>query len=472
MISARHFRVAAALALALGAASNAFADDAGAPKKNLATDAGVRSRRLDAGAGVASPIENGEAVPDEGQMPSGHPQVADDADDDAPPQQQQAPANPHGAKPGQQIPGVFQPPADQADEDPKLPKGTIALEIRDAEDHPVPHASVTMGIVHNSVAKGEKHDHVVKDADDHGDLEFSDLENTSSVAYRLSVNRGAGVFSAAPFRLPEDHGMRVVLHVYDVTSDLGQALIVSQAVMYIELKDDRVQMEEAVTIFNFGKVAWVPEDVIFKLPENFTALNGQQTMSAQGVDPIEKQGAKLHGTFPPGRAQIEFRWQLPYAGSSEVAFDAGMPPHLAAVRVMAVAADPMRLSIAGFDDPHPDLDGEGNHVLVTDKQMRANDAPIHDLQVSLRDIPTPGPARVVATSIAAVGVLFGLVITTRRRAAVRDRGASKRERQRLLEELEDLERAHLANEVGPKTYERARRELVDAIARTLDTRDA
>jgi len=42
------------------------------------------------------------------------------------------------------------------------------------------------------------------------------------------------------------------------------------------------------------------------------------------------------------------------------------------------------------------------------------------------------------------------------------------ERQRLLEDLEDLERAHLSGEVGPKTYERARRELVDAIARTLD----
>jgi hypothetical protein len=471
MISLRHLRGALVLALALGIASTAFADDAGAPKMKSAADAGARLRRPDAGAGVAAPVENGEPVPEEGQLPSGHPQVADDdQDDDAPPEQQQAPANPHGAQ-RQQLPGVFQPPADQADEDPKLPKGTIALEIRDADDHPVPHASVTMGIVHNSVAKGEKHDHVVKDTDDHGDLTFTDLENTSSVAYRLSVNRGAGVFSATPFRLPEDHGMRVVLHVYDVTSDIGQALIVSQAVMYIELKDDRVQMEEAVTIFNFGKVAWVPEDVIFKLPENFTALTGQQTMSAQGVDPVEKQGAKLHGTFPPGRAQIQFRWQLPYTGTSEVAFDAGMPPHLAAVRVMAVAADPMRFAIEGFDDPHPDVDGEGNHVLVTEKQMRPNDAPIHDLQISLRDIPTPGPARIIATSIAAVGVLFGLVITTRRRAVVRDRSGAKRERARLLEELEDLERAHLANEVGPKTYERARRELVDAIARTLEPRE-
>jgi len=454
MISRQAFRVISSLALLLTATSSAFAKDAGSARD---------------GGGSASAVENGQPVPEQGELPSNHPQVQDDSPDDPEAEQPTQPANPHGARPqGQQVPGVFQPPADQADEDVKLPKGTIAIEIRNADDRPVPGAAVTLGIVHNSVAKGESHDHLAKESDAQGELHFDNLDNASSVAYRISVNRGAGVFSATPFRLPEEHGMHVVLHVYDVTSDIQQALIVSQGVMYIELKDDRVQIEEAITFFNFGRVAWVPEDVIFKLPENFTALNGQQSMSAQGVDSIDKQGAKLHGTFPPGRAQIEFRWQLPYAGASEIAFDAGMPPHLAAIRVMAVAADPMRLSVDGFEDPRADVDGEGNHILVTERQMKPNDAPIHDLQVSLRDIPTPGPARVVATSVAAVGVLFGLVLTTRRRSPSRDRISMKRERQRLLEDLEDLERAHLSGEVGPKTYERARRELVDAIARTLD----
>ncbi|MEO8877088.1 MAG: hypothetical protein ABI461_15960 [Polyangiaceae bacterium] len=465
MISRRALGVVSSFALLVSIAGSTFADDAGAPR-TPSRDGGPHA--------AASPIENGQEVPEEGDLPAGHPQMADGSDpnDDGQDQDPQ-PASPHAGHGQQQQAGVFQPPADLADEDVKLPKGTISLEIRNADDRPVPAASVTLGIVHNSIAKGESHDHIVRDADANGALRFDNLDNASSVAYRISVNRGAGVFSATPFRLPEEHGMHVVLHVYDVTSDLQQALIVSQAVMYIELKDDRVQLEEAITIFNFGRVAWVPQDVIFKLPENFTALNGQQTMSAQGVDAIDKQGAKLHGTFPPGRAQIEFRWQLPYAGASEIAFDAGMPPHLAAVRVMAVAADPMRLSVEGFEDPKPDLDGEGNHVLVTERQMRPNDQPIKSLSVSLRDIPTPGPARIVATSIAAVGVLFGLVLTTtRRRSPVRDRASMKRERARLLEDLEDLERAHQSGEVGPKTYERARRELVDAIARTLEQTDA
>jgi hypothetical protein len=37
----------------------------------------------------------------------------------------------------------------------------------------------------------------------------------------------------------------------------------------------------------------------------------------------------------------------------------------------------------------------------------------------------------------------------------------------LLDELEDLERSRLSGDVGPKTYERMRRELLDALARTL-----
>jgi hypothetical protein len=37
----------------------------------------------------------------------------------------------------------------------------------------------------------------------------------------------------------------------------------------------------------------------------------------------------------------------------------------------------------------------------------------------------------------------------------------------LLDELGDLEKARIAGQVGPKTYERTRRELVDALAYTL-----
>ena len=41
------------------------------------------------------------------------------------------------------------------------------------------------------------------------------------------------------------------------------------------------------------------------------------------------------------------------------------------------------------------------------------------------------------------------------------------ERQQLLAALEGLELGHREGSIGPKTYERARRELIDDLARTF-----
>ena len=58
---------------------------------------------------------------------------------------------------------------------------------------------------------------------------------------------------------------------------------------------------------------------------------------------------------------------------------------------------------------------------------------------------------------------MGVVLGTRK-AAPRD---TKRERAQLLAALEALELGHRDGTVGPKTYERAHRDLIDDIARTF-----
>jgi hypothetical protein len=64
---------------------------------------------------------------------------------------------------------------------------------------------------------------------------------------------------------------------------------------------------------------------------------------------------------------------------------------------------------------------------------------------------------------------LGLVFAAsgrRRRVGPGDRDM-KAAREALLEELAGLDRAHVAGVVGPRTYERARRELLDALARLI-----
>jgi hypothetical protein len=74
----------------------------------------------------------------------------------------------------------------------------------------------------------------------------------------------------------------------------------------------------------------------------------------------------------------------------------------------------------------------------------------------------------IATLLAAIGVGLGILFVARggrRRAPI---VAPERARDALLEEIAALEDALASGEVGPRTYETARRELIDLLAMTLN----
>lgn len=395
-------------------------------------------------------------------LPPGHPAVGGDGEDD-----ERAPAAAHGHG---GVPGAFQPPEDTEGEDPSLPPGTIAVELRDADDKPIANEGVTLGILVQSIAKGESRTHKLQQTDTTGRAVFGQLETGSGFAYRVTVPKDGATFAALPFQLPQGKAMRVVLHVYPVTRDINEARIVIRGVLLAEMRDDRVQFQQAFQVYNFGRYAWVPDGIFVSLPEGFTAFNTQQGMGDQGVDP-EKTGARFRGTFGPGQQQvIEFRWQLPWAGESVVEADIGLPPHVPVMQVMAAASQKMRLDVEGFPPAQSHKDNQGQNLLVTEKQLGSGES-LTSIHFALRDLPTPGPGRWIATATAACAVLIGLVFAAnggnRRSGTTGGAGDAKSARKQLLAELEDLERARALGDVGPKTYDRARREIIDAIARTL-----
>ena len=223
-------------------------------------------------------------------LPPGHPAVAPGENPHA-----------HGGG-GGSMPGVFEPPPDTETEDPMLPPGTIEVDLRDADDKPVPRETVTLGIIINSVAKGDSRQHLQLTTDDQGRVLFTHLELASNIAYRVSCGYQGGLFAATPFQLPAGRAMHVVLHVYPVTRDMQQALVVAEVTLAAEMREDRVQVEEAFTFYNLGRTAWQPDGSIgMRLPDGYTAFNAQASMTGQGVD--ETSGtAALHGTFPPGKS--------------------------------------------------------------------------------------------------------------------------------------------------------------------------
>jgi hypothetical protein len=416
-----------------------------------AADAGPRDRATEE-ATEAPPLPAGS---EDEELPAGHPSVDD--------------SNPHAhAGKGSGMPGVFEPPEDIEQEAPTLAPGTIAVDLRDPDDKPIENEIVTLGVLINSIAKGDSRKHLQATTDAHGHVVFSGLDMASNIAYRVSSGYQGGSFAASPFQLQQVKAMHVVLHVYPVTRDLGTALVVCEATVAAELRDDRLQIEEALTIYNLGRTAWQPDDARMALPEGFTAFNAQTTMSDQGVD--EAGGAaKLRGTFPPGKHSVQFRWQLPWSGDRDVDFDVGLPPHVAIARVMMPALASIKLSAADFPPPEVRRDEQGQSFLVTERRLQPNDPKLSNLSIGIHDLPTPGPGPRIATALAACAVATGLVFAARGRRRERDtgEGADTSVRDTLLDELADLERAHTSGQVGPRTYERARRELIDALAHTL-----
>jgi hypothetical protein len=258
--------------------------------------------------------------------------------------------------------------------------------------------------------------------------------------------------------------MRVVLHVYPVTSDIQQARVVGEAVVAAEVRDDRIQIEQVLTFYNLGRNAWQPRDVAMALPEGFTAFNAQASMTDQGVD--EAGGTvRLHGTFPPGKGTVEFRWQVPWSGEPQVDLELGMPPHLAIARLMMAAGGAMSVEASGFPAAEVRHDGQGQAFLVTERHMRPDEPRLSSLSMSIRGLPTRGSGPLVATVLAAIAVGLGLLAGFRPGRPQEGRKGDLEAS--LLEELLSLERARAGGEVGPRTYERQRQRLIDSLSRVL-----
>ena len=84
---------------------------------------------------------------------------------------------------------------------PLAPAGNDRVDLHDADDKPVPARQVTLGILINSVAKGDSRKHLQAHDRRRGPRVFPGLDMASNVAYRVSAGYQGGAFAATPFQL-------------------------------------------------------------------------------------------------------------------------------------------------------------------------------------------------------------------------------------------------------------------------------
>lgn len=378
------------------------------------------------------------------------------------------PGHPPSSGRGRGMDGMFQPPVDEVVEEESWAPGTIEIHIRDADDRPIEGAPVVLNVVHSTVATGEQREKLQSASDASGVARFESMKTGMAVTYAASSVRGPSRFEAEPFNLPEKGGMRVVLHVYDTVTDLEEAQIGVRALAFFSLREDAIQAEQVLEVFNLGRTAWQAE-VPVELPEGYKGFNRAEEGGVANVDATDA-GYVLRGTFRPGRTAVGFRWQVPLENDPDQTIRIGLPPRVAQARVIAEASKSMNLAVEGAPEARRTRNRDGRAVLVTERAATPGEKGLAVLSVTLKGLPTKGPGRWIALGLG-VAMVAAAFVSARRGARSRLADDAREDlvqaREALLQELVALERSKLRGEVGPKTYERVRAAMLDALANVV-----
>ncbi|HVJ20390.1 MAG TPA: carboxypeptidase-like regulatory domain-containing protein [Polyangiaceae bacterium] len=379
---------------------------------------------------------------------------------------QPAAANPHAANPH----AAPQRPQDRSAPAADLPPGSVEATIHDASGAPQAGLEVRLGILFETVAEGQSRDSKTARTDAEGRVRFDGLKFGSSHSYRVTLKYADAQYGSMPFNLREDSGQRVLLHVYPSSSEFSKVAVRMQGFLYIAPRDDLFQFEVLYRVFNLGDVTWLPRNVVITLPKDFKAFRAEEGMTDAKFEVVEGRGAKLSGTFPPGQTQLSFRFQAPKGSDDTMAFDVDLPKGVAEMRVIAEANPTMTLQVDGFESTQSDVAQNGTRVLVTRKLVQRKDEDVGGFTAVITGLPQPGLGRWFAVAIAFV--LAGIGLASAR--GLFDKGSDTgggadedREHARtlILDQLVALERSRQAEAIGPRAYQRAHQELLDALAR-------
>ncbi len=413
-------------------------------------------------------------------LPPGHPPT-----DAMPPGHPPTDAMPPGHPPtnGGTPPG--HPPAegsrripDRVMPDDKLPPGTVEVIILDGNDQPVPNAPIVLNVLFSSVTKGDSRETLPATTDASGRYRFEQLKHGMGISYRLTTQNGPATFGTQPFGLTDQFGIRVIQHRYDIVTSLAESEMLLELILLLDIKQDNVAINHLLRAFNRGTSAYVATDIRIPFPKDYEGFDAQESSGDVAMKDVEGHMV-LTGTFPPGQTDLTYRYQLPLGGGADLDMKVPLPPRMAITHVVLKANDEMTLKVAGFPPAEESRWNDGAKVqqtskvpqTMTDLQAVMGQTAPGQLEIEIDGIPTPGLKRTLAVLLTALALSIGAVQLFRRRE---QQGPApdliedlEQAQAALLDELALLEKLRSKGEVGPRTYEGLRAQLLDALARIM-----
>lgn len=386
-------------------------------------------------------------------------------------------ANPHGggaagAHGGGM--GGYQPPDDVVSPSVDIPPGTVVVRIVDAEDKPVPNVDVTLDVLHQSVAQGDKRETLRATTSEEGFAKFDELKVGTGHAYTARASHQGGEFFSQSFGLTQEGGgVAVILHVFQVATQLADTMVFTpDARVFLSLKEDVIVVQFEALLANPSPTAWLADHLLVMPPE-LKAFTGEEdavpaVIGAEG-------GVRIRGTVRPGGAVIRFRFHVPHHDEPDVSLPLSLPPRTTRVMVAAEASKKMGLSAEGFPTQAERVKDRGRTLLRIQKQWSPQDGErfLDKVNVNLTGLPTKGmvPWFAAITAVGTAGGAVAYMLGARKKAgplASDTREDLLEAKETMLQELTMLERAYRSGEVGPRAYDRLRKAMLDALARILD----
>ena len=346
--------------------------------------------------------------------------------------------------------------------DPTLPAGTISVQVVDRADAPVVKQPVRLGIMEQAGGR----DSTACMTDEQGLCVFSELATDSKHSYRVNVPYGGARYSSTPFRLDAEQGHRVRVVRLETTTDNRRVFQVLGRTM-IEFREDRAHVTQDARLTNLGDSTYVFPDggMAIRLPEGFKAFETMAVMTDQQVTATD-DGLEITGSMPPGRANLMWTYDVPVSGSS-LTVEQAVPFPTMEYQVVSDYVDGMSLEVEGFQVARVHEGGD-RRFLVAGVMRRPGDPPIDPLRIHIRGIPSGGPLPYLASAIAVIFAIWGLLFLLRPADQSEAIGKMREARRdELLDEIANLEGQRASEAIGPTFYEHRRRELTDELAIVL-----
>lgn len=354
---------------------------------------------------------------------------------------------------------------------PDLPAGEIEVRLNAKDFENIEGREVTLVVSKQSIERGNVDTTLTARTDERGVARFSGQSTESDHIYRVQVAVDAARYSTSQFQFRGEDGMRALVPIYPSANSLDGLLLITRTLIALIPQDDLFVVDVLFRVENYGDISWLPENIVFPLPEGFRALNVRSPEADGHFEAAGDDGVKLVGTLAPGQHDLMFRFHLPTDGKGDIDFRFPTSLNTGMVRVILESSPSMKLEVPGFPEPDESRNQQGQRRLIAGRDFMGERARApDDIQIKISGIPTPAAGRSVAVGLAAAIALGGIAqVFTRKRSVSPRSDLSREDRERaselLLEELISLEQAFQQGSIGRKTHDQAKRQLLEAFAR-------